>query len=113
MLVTTLTGFPFPAGKANIYKVFPNGKFEVEQEGFTTLVDIAKFNQHSNIVVQHGEFGPTGFVPNTGKLIWVDGPSATDLATGLNRPAGITQANGHTWYITSLTDGTVSKVSYH
>jgi hypothetical protein len=112
LFVTTLTGFPFPAGKAIIYKVNPNGNFAVSQDGFTTLVDIAKGNPHGNIVVQHGDFGPTGFTPNTGKLIWVDGSSATDLATGLNLPAGITQANAHTWYITSLADGAVSKVTY-
>jgi hypothetical protein len=73
---------------------------------------MAKGNRHGNIVVQHGEFGPTGFTLGTGKLIWVDGNSATDIATGLNLPAGITQANAHTWYITSLADGAVSKVSY-
>jgi hypothetical protein len=112
LFVTTLTGFPFPAGKATIYKVKPNGHFAVSQPDFTTLVDIAKGNQHGNIVVQHGEFGPTGFTRGTGKLIWVDGTGATDLATGLNLPAGITQSNVHTWYITSLADGTVSKVTY-
>jgi len=113
LLVTTLTGFPFPAGKASIYRVNPNGNFAVAQDGFTTLVDMAKGNPHGNIVVQHGDFGPTGFTPNTGKLIWVDGSSATDIATGLNLPAGITQASTHTWYITSLAEGTVSKVTYH
>ncbi|MEP7377694.1 MAG: ScyD/ScyE family protein [Chitinophagaceae bacterium] len=112
LLVTTLTGFPFPAGKASIYKVSPNGNFAVSQAGFTTLVDIAKGNLHDNIAVQHAEFGPTGFVANSGKLIWVDGTTATDLAMGLNLPAGITQANAHTWYITSLADGAVSKVTY-
>lgn len=112
LFVTTLTGFPFPSGYAKIYKVSLSGNISVSQGGFTTLVDITNGNHNGNIVVQHAEFGPTGFAPNTGKLIWVDGTNASDLATGLNLPAGITQLNAHTWYITSLGDGSVLKVTY-
>lgn len=53
-----------------------------------------------------------GFAPKTATLTWANGSSATLLADGLNLPAGLKQADEHTWYVTSLGDGSVLKVSY-
>ncbi len=112
-LVSTLTGFPFPAGQAVVYKVSLAGDVSVYQPGFTTLVDIADGNMYGHALLQHGTFGPTGFVPNTGSLILTNGSHSTTLTSTLNTPVGLKQVNGYTWYITSLGDGTVLKATYH
>lgn len=112
-LVTTLLGFPFPVGKAMIYKITPAGMVTTYQSGFTSLVDIAEGGMKGRLVLQHAVFGlATGFQPNTGKLIWADGVNMTTLADGLNQPAGLKQAVAHTWYVTSVGDGTVLKIEY-
>lgn len=110
-LVTTLLGFPFPQGKALIYKISPAGTVSIYQDGFTTLVDIAKGNTNGHLVLEHGIFGATGFIPNTGRLVWANGLTATELKGGLNTPVGLKQADEHTWYVTSLGDGSVLKVT--
>jgi len=111
-LVTTLLGFPFPAGKALIYKVSPSGTVAVYQQGFNSLVDIAKGGSMGRLVLEHGTFGAMGFARNTGRLVWANGTTAPVLADGLNLPAGLAQADEHTWYVTSLGDGSVLKVTY-
>jgi hypothetical protein len=112
LLVSTLLGFPFPPEKAIVYKISTSGSVSVFQQGFTSLVDIAKGGYNGHLVVEHGVFGAMGFTPNTGRLVWANGTTVTELATGLNLPAGITQANSHTWYVTSIGDGSVLKVTY-
>ncbi|MGN6533324.1 MAG: ScyD/ScyE family protein [Ginsengibacter sp.] len=111
-LVTTLTGFPFVSGLAVIYKISMSGNVSVYQSGFTTLVDLAEGNGEGHIAVQHGIFNPaTEFTPNSGSLVWANGSVITTLVGGLNQPVGIKQYNDHTWYVTSLGDGTVLKVN--
>lgn len=114
-LVTILTGFPFPTGVANIYKVSLSGNVSVYQSGFTTLVDQEQGSSDNHIFVQHASsFNPaTGFAPNSGALIWANGTTTKVLAGGLNQPVGVKQVNNHTWYVTCLGDGTVLKVTYN
>jgi hypothetical protein len=111
-LVTTLLGFPFPSGKARIYKISKSGVVSIHQDGFTTLVDIAEGGRKGRLVMEHGQFGQMGFVANTGRLIWANGNAKSELANGLNKPAGLKQVNDHTWYVTSTGDGTLLKVTY-
>lgn len=112
LFVTTLLGFPFPTGKAIIYRVTASGSITVYQQGFTSLIDIAKGGQLGKLVLEHGLFGAMGFVPNTGRLLWANGTTFTVLTDGLNQPAGLKQADEHTWYVTSFGDNTVLKVTY-
>ena len=112
-LVSTLTGFPFPQGSAVVYKVSLSGNVSVYQPGFSTLVDIADGNIFGTMLLQYGAFGPTGFIPNTGALLFADGTSSTMLTSTLNMPVGLKQVNGYTWYITSMGDGSVLKATYH
>ncbi|MGI8634605.1 MAG: ScyD/ScyE family protein [Segetibacter sp.] len=112
-LVTTLTGFPFITGKAVVYKVSPAGNVSLYQPGFTTLVDIVEGNMNGHLVLQYGAFGQTGFVPNTGSLILINGSSSQVLTNSLNMPVALKQVNPYTWYITSMGDGTVLKASYN
>jgi len=110
--VSSLTGFPFPAGQSSVYKVSPTGNVSVYQTGFTMGVDIAQGGYLGRLVVELGQFGATGFVPKTGRLVWANGSIPIKLTDGLNMPSGITQASEHEWYVSSLADGTVLKVNY-
>ena len=112
LLVSTLLGFPFPAGKALIYQISFSGQVNVYQQSFTTLVDIVQGNEKGHLVVEHGSFGPTGFAKNTGRLVWANGQTTTSFVSELNLPVGIAQANDHTWYVSSLGDKSVLKVTY-
>ena len=113
-LVTTLTGFPFPSEQAVVYKVSQAGEVSVYQKGFTMLVDQADGSNSKHLVVQFASsFNPaSGYTPNSGALIWVDGTTQQVLADGLNQPVGIKQVNNDTWYVTSQGNGTVLKVTY-
>ena len=112
-LVTTLLGFPFPAGSARIYKVSMSGNVSVYQDGLTSLVDLAQGNFFEHVALQFAVFGEKGFEPNTGALIWVNGTGKRLLAGKLNMPVGLKQVNLRTWYITSLGDGTLLKAAYY
>ncbi len=114
-LVTILTGFPFPQEEAVIYKVSMSGHVSIYQEGFTMLVDQAKGTDSKHIVVQYASsFNPaSGYASNSGSLIWVDGTTSKLLTGGLNQPVAIKQADSHTWYVTTLGDGSVLKVTYY
>lgn len=114
-LVTTLTGFPFPAGQAIIYKVSKLGNVSIYQKGFTMLVDQAEGNYANRLMVQHAAsfVPPGGFAPNTGSLVWANGTTMKPVAEGLNMPVAIKQVNAHTWYVTLLGDGSVIKVTYN
>lgn len=112
LLVSTLLGFPFPAGKALVYKISFTGEVSIYQQGFTTLVDIVHGNVNGYLVAEHGSFGPMGFIKNTGRLVWANGQTAVPLVTELNLPVGIAQANEHTWYVSSLGDKSVLKVTF-
>lgn len=109
--ISTLLGFPFPPGQALVYKISRSGKVSVHQKGFTSLVDIEQGNYQGRLVLEYGTFGATGFAPNTGRLVWSNGTSVTQLAGGLNLPTGLKQVNNHTWYVTSMGDGTLLRVT--
>ena len=113
-LVTALTGFPFPSDQASVYSVSTAGEVSVYETGFTALVDEEKGDGSRHLMVQHAaSFNPaTGFEPNSGSLIWADGTSQEVLADGLNMPVAIKQVDEHTWYVVSLGDGSVVKVTY-
>jgi hypothetical protein len=109
-LVSTLTGFPFPAGQARIYQVDPAGKVSLYQEGFTTLVDIALGADNRPLVLQIATFGPQGLAPNTGTITRSTPEQNMVLLEGLNLPADLERRGPKTWYVTSLADGKVLKV---
>ena len=112
ILVTTLTGFPFVEGEAAVYKVSLAGKVLVFEPGFTTLVDLADVGSYGHLLLQHGSFGPTGFVEKSGSLIFSDGSTKEVLTKTLDKPVALKQVNSSTWYITSMGAGTVLKATY-
>lgn len=111
-LVSTLTGFPFLPGLAVIYKVSLSGDVTVYQKDLSTLTGIAAGNSANHVALHYGSFGATGFDPNTGSLSFANGTTARLITAGLNQPAGIKQISQHSWYVTSMGDGTLLEVSY-
>ncbi len=112
-LVTTLTGFPFPAGKAAVYKVSTAGIVSLYQGDLTMLVDQAEGNNGGSMVLQHAaSFSlPAGFDTGTGSLLQINGTTSKIIEDGLHLPTGIKQVGDDTWYITSLT-GSITKLHY-
>lgn len=112
-LVSTLTGFPFPTGAARIYQIDQAGNVSVYQSGFTTLVDINMTTDPGFLVVQFAQFAlPAGFVPNTGQVRRVTSTGSSVAVDGLNMPTDLKQADAHTYYVSSLGDGSVKKIMY-
>lgn len=111
-LVTTLTGFPFPAGQAVVYKVSLSGKVAIHTDGYSTLTDIAPGNAFGNVLLSFGAFGQEGFVPNTGSLFFAHDRYTQEIASGLNMPSAVRQADDHTWFVSALGDGAVLQISY-
>jgi hypothetical protein len=95
LYVGQLTGFPFPVGGANIYRVEPGEQPEVVASGFTNIIDIA-FGPDGSLYVL--EIAHNGLLSGdtTGALIRVDkNGSRTIIASeGLTMPTGVAIRNG-------------------
>lgn len=109
--VTTLTGFPFPSGKARIYTLDLSGKISHYQEGFTTLTDMTLGTNNKPVVVEHAQFTQQGFAPNTGRIVVTDDAKQEILLQGLNLPTAIVRSGPRTFYVNSLADGKILKVT--
>lgn len=103
--VPELTGAPFPAGGARIYRIAPGedpyAEREVYAEGFTNVIDIALGDDGSLYVLEIAANGiPAG---PEGALIRIapDGSRETILDEGLVSPAGVTMGNDGAIYVTN------------
>ena len=104
LYVSQLTGFPFPVGGANIYRVDKRGgEPEVYASGFTNVTDLA-FDRDGNLyVVEIATNGilsgdPTGAL----KRIAPDGTVSEDLANGeLEAPYGVTVSRKGRVYVST------------
>ncbi len=112
-----LTGFPFPVGAANVFRVAGQGEPQVIASGFTNIVDIgyADGNGYVLQISSNGLLVPPG-TPVGGKLIKVapDG-TQTDLAAGrLEQPTGMTIAPNGDIYVSnnggSGSDGEIVRI---
>jgi hypothetical protein len=110
--ISTLLGFPFPAGKAIIYQMDLSGKLTVFQQSFNSLVDLENDGHGNYLALEHAVFGPMGFTPRTGRLLRARGTSSDVLLSGLNLPTDLQLSDNHTAYITSLGDGALLKVTF-
>jgi len=88
--VGQLTGFPFPVGKARVYRVVPGRKPQIYRRGFTNIIDIA-FDARGRLYVL--EIAKNGLLSgdSTGALIRVnrDGSRTTVASEGLIAPGGL------------------------
>ena len=104
LYVSQLTGFPFPVGGANIYRVDKRGgEPEVYKSGFTNVTDLAFGPDGSLYVVEIATNGilsgdPTGAL----KRIAPDGSVSEDLANGeLVAPYGVTVSRKGRIYVST------------
>jgi hypothetical protein len=110
--ISTLLGFPFPAGKALLYRMDLAGNLSVFQQTFNSLVDVENDGSGNYLVLEHAVFGPMGFTKNTGRLLRARGTTSDVLLDKLNLPTDLKIANNHTAYLTSLGDGALLKVTF-
>jgi glucose/arabinose dehydrogenase len=98
--VGELTGQPFAAGAANIYRVVPGEVPTVYLSGLTTVIDLAFGPDASLYVLQHST-GPVFFaLPGSLLRIAPDGTRTTVLE-GLNRPTSVAVGPDGTLYVTN------------
>lgn len=110
--ISTLLGFPFPAGKALLYRMDLTGKLSVFQQAFNSLVDVENDGSGNYLVLEFAVFGPTGFTPNTGRVLRARGTTSDVLLDKLNMPTDLKIVNNHTAYLTSMGDGALLKVTF-
>ena len=102
--VSELTGFPFPADAANIYRVVPGEEPTVYASGLTNVTDLAWHKNQLYAVQLAGDAGllavEEGALP-TGSLERInrDGTS-TSVAADLPAPYGVTLAGGNAYVTT-------------
>lgn len=107
LYVGQLTGFPFPVGGANVYRVPPEGgPPEVFASGFTNIVDLDFDASGTLYVLQigNGFAGPGGPpLAGPGKLIRVGANGAqTVVYAGLFYPGGLAIGPDGAAYVTNL-----------
>ena len=111
-----LTGFPFPAGAANVFRVVGAETPSVQATGFTTVVDVAYGPDGSFYVLQISSNGLAAQPPGPGKLLRIDDDGTqTELAAGrLQEPTGLTVARNGDIYVSnqgsSPNDGQVVRI---
>ena len=95
LYVGQLTGFPFPVGGANVYRIGPGGQPQVFASGFTNIIDIAFGPDHALYVLEIAQNGLLSGDP-TGALIRVgqNGSRTIIASTGLTMPTGLAIRDG-------------------
>jgi hypothetical protein len=88
--VGQLTGFPFPSGGANVYRVVPGQRPTIFARGFTNIIDLA-FDQQGRLLVLEIAKNSLRSDDQTGALIRVDRRGRrTELVPGkLTAPGGL------------------------
>ncbi|MEU4237216.1 ScyD/ScyE family protein [Actinoplanes sp. NPDC026619] len=113
--VGELTGFPFLAGKARVWRVRPGHQPTVFASGFTNIIDLAFGPDHQLYVL---EIAKNGLLSGdrTGALIRLDGHGRKKeiLSTGLTAPGGLA-IRGRNAFVSNCStcagNGTVLRVS--
>lgn len=104
LYVGQLTGFPFPVGGANVWRIPPNGGTpEVFRSGFTTIIDIEFAPDGSLYVLQISTDSLFIAPPSPGALIRVapDGTRTTIAMDELSFPGGLAIASNGDIYVSN------------
>lgn len=108
--VTSLTGFPFNQGLAEIKQVSQAGVVSDYSKGFTTLVDVVLTDANNPLVVHFADFTSSfQFDPTSGTI--ADQGRKVALA-GLVLPTDIERVSANTYYVVSLGTSKVYKLTY-
>lgn len=104
--VGELTGFPFPPGAANVYRVDPvTGVRTVAFSGFTNIIDFTFGPSGELYVLQFSSNGLTSPLgPGPGALFRIDtltGQRSTISVDGLNAPSGVVVGPDGSLYVTN------------
>jgi hypothetical protein len=99
--VGELTGAPFPAGAARVWRVVPGHRPTVYATGFTDIIDLAWGPGHRLYVLEISARGLASGNLN-GALLRVErhGPPTTIIGNGLTAPGGLA-IHGHDAYISN------------
>ena len=114
-LVSSLTGFPFLDGAANIYHVQEDGSSSVYVAGLTLVTDMDfDPNDGKLVALQFAAFGPVdttlGFIFNSAQLIKIDETGALDtLVSGFGPSPGLAFNADGSAYMTHLFIGQLLK----
>lgn len=107
--VGQLTGFPFPVGGANVYRVNPAGSDPVlHSDGFTNIIDIAFAPNGDLYVLEFTSGGMANIDPSdpatlTGDLIRITPDNQRDVVVaGLVTPTGLTVDEDGAIYVANM-----------
>lgn len=99
--VGQLTGFPFPVGGANVYRVVPGQAPEIYASGFTNIMDLAFDRSGRLYVLQISQGG----IPNglDGAILRVDRDGTVEpvVTSGLLGPGGLAIGRDGALYVTN------------
>jgi sugar lactone lactonase YvrE len=100
--VGQLTGFPFPMGGANIFRIVPGQQPTVYASGFTNILDIAFGPDGSLYVAEISHFGLLSGNPAGGVLrVPPGGGTAQLLTTSVMLPGGIAVGPNGSLYVST------------
>jgi hypothetical protein len=104
LYVSQLTGFPFPVGAANIYRVVPGSTPTVFASGFTNIIDLA-FDRSGNLYVLEIDSNGLATEGGTGRLVRVPaggGSPVTIASDGLVMPGGLAIGPDDALYVSNF-----------
>jgi hypothetical protein len=108
LIVTCLTGFPFAAGAAKIFKVDKSGVVSEYKTGLTLLSSVALTVGNKPLVTQLGIFG-AGFGATDGKVL---DESGKVLAEGFGMPTDIIRKDDRSFYVVNYLSGKIDLLTY-
>ena len=109
LYVSTLSGFPFSASEAVIYKITSSGAVSEYKKGLSLLSNLNFTVGKKVIATQLGVFGNTGFGDTSGKVVNEEGAV---LAEGFGMPTDLVKIDERNFYIVNYLSGSIDKLSY-
>ncbi|WP_247235077.1 ScyD/ScyE family protein [Telluribacter sp. SYSU D00476] len=102
-LVSTLTGFPFPAGLSKIYKLSTTGTVTLYKDGFSGLTDILLMPSGKTLVTEFGFSTPGRIASGEDPAMSLYSPAITPVDILLSN------ANADTYYVLYYGPGLLMK----
>ena len=112
LVVTTLTGFPFPAGRASVLKIGAGGAIETLVSGLTSAIDVAPLGHGAADPLLVLEFSTNMLEQAPGRLRLVTpAGESTTIAEGLPTPTSmVVDANTGEVFISHIFPGFITRI---